>query len=443
MANNISSSSLAMVQLLLSRGADLHTRKYSAFSVILTAAHCDGKSPDLPVLDFLLERDDITRADKIDALEMVGAVLLGNEESSEEMISLAFRYWRRALTLRLMDTREFRPIHKTPTKSKSGQLSEWTTLDDLLQLEKDPAQREMQSILVRHRIFTSLSWSAVYDCFLPVAFKFLLKGLAQLRTIPQVLDLSWMTLDSILRSERPHECHLQSALHKFVAMPILTLGNLPKGDPNLVPENVKKLVELVLMTDPSYLFDPEQKPLVAETCHIENLCEMMMILSRHPELITEEIRLYLLQLVHRDGRDESGLNIMHIAIRIPDSEALSTIRFLVNLGVNPNAGNSVGDGVLHMLALEPESENRDATAHLLLELGAHLDMVNKDGKTAADLWLKKNKLEKKDVGHLPDWLQEGVPKLMCLSSRVIRRYKLPHNDGNTFPAVLIPFVSLH
>jgi len=70
-------------------------------------------------------------------------------------------------------------------------------------------------------------------------------------------------------------------------------------------------------------------------------------------------------------------------------------------------------------------------------------MTNKEGMTAADLWFQKNTPGKKDVTDLPDWLHEGVPNLKCLSSRVIRRLKLPYDDGAILPAVLIPFVSLH
>lgn len=67
---------LAVVQMLLKKGADLHTRYNYGFSVILAAANGDDKLPNLNVLDYLLERDDIPRMDKIDALEIAGAIIL-------------------------------------------------------------------------------------------------------------------------------------------------------------------------------------------------------------------------------------------------------------------------------------------------------------------------------------------------------------------------------
>ena len=172
-----------------------------------------------------------------------------------------------------------------------------------------------------------------------------------------------------------------------------------------------KIVKLILMTDPSHMTDPKFETPVAEAEHLYMVCEMFMILSRHPEMITEEVGFSLLQLVHRDGRDPSGSNLLHTAclLQCSDADALSTIRLLVKLEADLNARNNVGNGVLHILAMERQSETRDARARLLVEFGAHLDMVNTEGMTAADLWFQKNTPEKKNVNNLPDWLQKNVP----------------------------------
>lgn len=123
------------VLLLLEEGGDLDVRDYTGRTAILYAAHNDGIAPNLELLELLLERDDISRVDKIDALEMAGVVLFSNEENHGVEFSLAIRYWRLALTLRLMDTNESRPIFKTPSNSKNGVLAEWSTEEDLLRIE--------------------------------------------------------------------------------------------------------------------------------------------------------------------------------------------------------------------------------------------------------------------------------------------------------------------
>lgn len=100
---------------------------------------------------------------------------------------------------------------------------------------------------------------------------------------------------------------------------------------------------------------------------------MIGLMSRHPELITEEILPSLVKLVGRDGsRDTSGYNILHLSCLNPNSDTLSTIRFLAQLEADLNAREDLdenGFGALHILALGDNVEIRDATARLLLEIG--------------------------------------------------------------------------
>ena len=154
---------LKSVQLQIGCGGAI-PRDSSGLSLILRVALGDGKFPDLPLLDSLLENKEITRIDKIDALEMAGAVILSYDENHENF-PLAFQYWRRALALRLMITKEDGPIYKTPLKSKSGHPSEWSTFDDLQRIEQQPVQRKIQSFLVRLRILSRISWSALRSHF--------------------------------------------------------------------------------------------------------------------------------------------------------------------------------------------------------------------------------------------------------------------------------------
>jgi len=379
--------------LLSKHGGDLNARDDMGLSVILVAARHDTRSPNFPVLNYLLNREDIPRIDKIDALEMAGAILLCHD-GNHEMFPLAFQYWRRALALRLMDTGDSRPIFKTPTKSKSGQLSEWSTMEDLQIIEQDPTQRVIQSFLVRLRICSSLCKSALYECFFLSFSNFMSMQVPHVLNhhISQVLDLSWITLDTILSSERPHERHLLDSVIEIESELICLFLFFPKGDPKLTSENLQKFVELLLMTDLPYLTNPNtnmETPIV-ESYHLRNLSYLVEILATRPEIVTQEIRLSLLQLVRSDVRcsPDDGYNLLHFAC-ISIEPCLSSIRFLVKLGANPNArSTNYGLGVLHMLAFRPESETRDAAARLLLKHGAHLDTADVLGRTAGDHWLR-------------------------------------------------------
>jgi len=442
--DNQENESLGIVQMLLEKGADLQARDSSGVSIILTAAIGDGDLPNLTVLDYLLEKNDIPRQDKIDALETAGAIILGHDENHEKF-PLAFQLWRRALTLRLMDNQD--PLHKMPLTSKSGQLSEWTTLDDIQQIEQDPhpAQREIQSLLVKLRIFAHLSPRNMDYYMENDLLVFLEKGEDDGRSFNQMMDISLMAMDIIFRYD-PIESKLLSSTIDVIGELLSVFHDLPNEDPNVNSATLKTLVELVAKMDQLHLPDANQK-IVADIGYIVSLKILVEILSSRPELFNEEMKESLVRMVRRDVRDSDGLNVLLIACCYSDAETLSTIRLLLlELDVDTNAVINVGDGPLHLLARWSEdTETRDAIARVLLESGAHLDMVNKEGMTAADLWLKINKEvgEDVDVLDLPKWLQEDVSNLKCLCSRVIHHHRLSYNDEAILPAVLIPFVALH
>jgi len=77
------------------------------------------------------------------------------------------------------------------------------------------------------------------------------------------------------------------------------------------------------------------------------------------------------------------------------------------------------------------------TAQLLLEYEAHLDRVNKDRKTPAEVWLEEwhNNIP------LPNWLLENYARILkCLSARAIRTNGVPFIR---LPRVLQHFVPFH
>lgn len=113
-----------------------------------------------------------------------------------------------------------------------------------------------------------------------------------------ILDFSSIAMDSILHSDRPHKINREN----------FTFHNHHCGRYHLVRLGVQfreliesVSIELVLMTD-------DRGASVAENYHMHNLCLMMMIISRHPQMLTEKMWLSLL---------EQGHNIVAVVIN-PD-----------------------------------------------------------------------------------------------------------------------------
>jgi len=254
-------SSLEKFKTYFEEGCDLQACDEFGLKVILRVAlgygkNPHGKEPYLAVLDFLLEMDDIPRIDKIDALELAGAILLSHD-GNHAKFALAFQYWRRALSLRLVDIGEG-PIYKALLQHKNGQLSEWCSLEDLqrIELEQDPIEREMQSLLVRLRIFSGISWRTVCRYLFSYVYRYtnIWHLLGKRWPVSPYLDFSRIVVDTIRRTERPHEEDLTVPLLDIVQFAIrsTSFNYQQPFTPNLSCQDFEKLLDTVLMTDPLY-----------------------------------------------------------------------------------------------------------------------------------------------------------------------------------------------
>jgi len=118
---------------------------------------------------------------------------------------------------------------------------------------------------------------------------------------------------------------------------------------------------------------------------------------------------------------------------------LAAVKLLLEAHADPNAGDWNGNGPLHLLALKQHGNGGviESVARLLLKYGAHLDMVNRYKKTAAQIWKEKNGSQ-----DLPLWLREPgtVPKLQCLFARIICLNNIAFTK---LPEILHPFVKCH
>ncbi len=137
--------------LLLEIGADLMARDDHGYTPIRVAAEMDPINFD--IFEFFLERSEINRVDKIEALELAGAVILTSSIiTSPDARDKAFDYWRRALQLQLSVSEENQPLPKTPLKRKNGNSGEWVMSSQLENIIQHPLEYKKQAFLVRMRI---------------------------------------------------------------------------------------------------------------------------------------------------------------------------------------------------------------------------------------------------------------------------------------------------
>ena len=191
------------------------------------------------------------------------------------------------------------------------------------------------------------------------------------------------------------------------------------------------------MTDQFY--DDEDHERVSSERHMDSIFLLVTKLADLPELMDKETKDILFQLIRRDRRDERG-SLLHISINNAFfTWRLSTLVLLLKSGADPNAGDSKGNGPLHVVAMACKLFRvlADSITHLLLDHNAHLDRVNDEGKTAADLWMKYN--NGAFNCELPSWYH-SEPHLMCIAAKVIRSHQI---DYSHLPSIIHTFITMH
>jgi len=436
--------SIDVVRLLVEMGTDLQARDHRGRTPIFKAA-AQGFSFSLnfSVLDYMLEREDINNKDKIDALELAGAVIL-NRSIHADLVPLAFAYWRRATLLRQMESD---PIPKKPMVFKKVERVEWTTSDQLQEIVNRPSQRKIQSLLVQLRIFSGTDdWTYVHRYVVEDMLEHLMDLEEEVigdQGFSEAKDSFFIILEFILRFDRSEE----DIWSTTVIVDELLISFL-KDNSLLLNSNVLMTsLELILDTDQSHLADADREG-VDILLHLKTLLKFVSILADHPELVNDEIMQLLHQLVLHDGRTEYGKNLLLLACKTPIGlNSLAIIRLLLDAGADPNCFDLSGNGPLLCLVSKIRDDVMiESIARLLLDSGAHLDRVNNQRKTAADFWLfvrNKKRRDQDPLGwmDLPEWCRENVPSLKCLSASAVRRNKIPFKGG--LPVTLTSFTEIH
>ena len=437
-------------------------RKAGMTPLLLAATGENG--PNIPVLESFIERDDISSIQKIDALELAGATIL-LQRNDVASITQAFELWNRAIDLR--DADGVGSIPKVPLNDNSivhWRAVEWTTKDQLRELQHRPSDYKIQGLLVAQRILSGISSGALLKYRSKICYDYWIE-LRESRQLTRMLEYCWIELEAASQHDLRVHFDLASEYSDTICSLIETLTKIKKKLPStLNPETLRTSLKLACQLN---LGDVVwEKEIVGGDNHSYSHFTgyeyyLVSFLAGIPEMITHEIMCYLHQLVQqRDGckigrRADSMLEDLLVDTcsmwtwvdRI-DKKMLRTVLLLLEAGADPNATDRYGNNALHILAENRSIKTNASKAKLnelmtkLIDRGAHLDQVNKYGESPLDVW-KRNKNE---ALLPPSWSWRNVPPLACLSASTLRRYERlsgkPY-DRETLPVTLRSFVDMH
>jgi len=436
-----------IIKLLLKKGADPQVRDRHGLTPIMTAAIGNNMIPNMSILKFFMEKDDIPNKDKIEAVEVALAVLLSYNMNLVHTRDIDY------CLSRSQSLRTIEGIVLTPKTPVNGRAVEWATSSDIEHIQQRPLDLGMQSILIRLRIFSCIGWNIIYRYLCPYVRQKYRRRLIKKKQYAQVLDISWTMLEIISRlapathSDNRNQVYIETV--KAVKILVDTLSKLEtKDNPLFNVETLKTSFELISSTF-RYLFTRFNSDHTM-MCIKSTLRKMISILVDLPDAMIQPIADYLSKIVGENNRVLDQLKLIHAACMEQTERTCDIVRLLLKFGAVPDAVDRKGDSPLHILA-RSNGEFTDSIARVLLDAGAHLDRTNKEGMTAADVWMDKREQENKRRRRedqqpggwrvLPDWLREDVPKLLCLSARIIRSRRIPYKK--VVPVTLHPFVAIH
>jgi len=344
---------LTVVKLLVEKGADLMTRDNQNFTPILTAAN----SSNWASLDFLLERDEIHRMEKIDALEMVSVkevrIFKHHPDPNDPDYQRIFGYWRRALRLRPKED------PKIPLTLRSGRAGEWTNKEELEYVIQHPSEYHLQMYLAKLRVSSARSLGALSSTYADdrllrqgIIYTYL-NSLQKLYRFTELHNVLLATLETVSDAiDRFGSQDIESGLgqlsYRCFDLFIWMLRELERQHRPLFNAGTFETILNALVATSSF-----RCTVRTADVYMNTLLDLVTRIAKLPEILTEgkndAIKTSLRKLVIQNSRDSRGRTLLHLVLNkelVLNTKDVPTIRLLLKCGASVNAGDWSGDSLL-------------------------------------------------------------------------------------------------
>ena len=383
----------------------------------------------------LLKNQEVTKEQRIDALELLGATMVSRWDFSDpyDILRQAFSYLMRGMEERFADA--LHPFLKQPMKHIDAYQNrqESQSLEELVEIGKSKNALTMESLIIIERVlgennsellnhirraaryFENSDRSTCIGLY-KHAFK-----TAQICNQSAVEDIYSLTAhlnicyENKLLSDQQNQAYVIELLEAII-YEYERISNLSKRK--------KKGKFFQADLDTLLMCSVEAVSLISSSHHFEvDKASTVLVLTR--------------RLCALNPRDLQGCSLLHEAIKRCQQNSPLLVKNLLHGGLNVNATDHQGNTPLHVaVLLNPCHDMIHLVTNLceiLLNGGAHQDFVNHDGKTAMDL---------AKTDEVRSFLQEKRKlELKCISARAVKRFELPYLG--VVPKILEKFINMH
>ena len=335
----------------------------------------------------LLKNQEVTKEQRIDALELLGATMVSRWDFSDpyDILRQAFSYLMRGMEERFADA--LHPLLKQPMKHIDAYQNrqESQSLEELVEIGESRNALTMESLIIIERVlgennsellnhirsaaryFENNDHSTCIGLY-KHAFK-----TAQICNQSAVEDIYSLTAhlnicyENKLLSDQQNQAYVIELLEAII-YEYERISNLSKRK--------KKGKFFQADLDTLLMCSVEAVSLISSGHHFEvDKASTVLVLTR--------------RLCTLNPRDLQGCSLLHEAIKRCQQNSPLLVKNLLHGGLNVNATDHQGNTPLHVaVLLNPCHDMIHLVTNLceiLLNGGAHQDFVNHDGKTAMDL----------------------------------------------------------
>ena len=351
---------------------------------------CDLRS--IEMVEYLINRPECTKEQRIDALELLGATIANNECRDTEK---AFSYMKRGMEMRYEDPahpllkKKMEPVEAYQNRKESQ------TLEELALLEGDDLAIGMEGLIIRDRILgpdnpANLQTIRHRGAVLADSEEYeLCIGLWQ-RAMEKALDCDFPIIEDL------------------ELLPALFGEILQKGK-ILRPNFIQDVFEILVAASEKQtekrmsknLQERQENEELEKTlyCALYLLVIYIKVKGQNANMIDFLQRFLLLHPLTNDGNTLLHLVAWHetpffsfkqeILRSVCKLPCIETMKLILHAGCNVNAVNTEGNTPLHLAGKYKPAEPEDVEILremllLLLDIGADPKLVNKNGQTPLD-----------------------------------------------------------
>ena len=427
---------------LLTAKASIHLCNSQGWTPLLLASKNCIKS----VVEILLKQPEVTKEQKANALELLGASLCLKSETFAD-VEEGFNYIRLGMKVRYTDNSH--PLLKQQVEPAEAyqKRRECQTLEELAEIEGDRNAIIMESLVIRERIIGANNVELL-ESIVCVAEHFYSKepGHFKRRSIPLYRYAIKITQGCIVeRFESAVSClwHLTDVLYECKQY----------SDKELLLE-LLELTVFLCENWPDYngyyqsvwhiRYDEEEVSLFDSVEVVIHMITKNLQNGEEDETYSNVLVLLRKLLRHNPRRMYYNGTLLHIrtswsteGIITDIFPSADTVKLLLNAGFNVNATDCNGDTPLHRAAsLEPGDDLIHQVPEIMKALfdgGAHHDFVNNDGKTPMDM-------AKTDEARMI-LSERRKLELKCISARAVKKFGIPYLG--VVPKTLEKYISMH